>query len=190
MRAVFKNLDPFEEPFAEAIRVRALLYPVEDWNFVEAELPALQHAVRAAGDEGFYVTRLERQVEQPPDEPEDWFFPLDDIAAYPGETSAPFETALVSPSATWGIMFSHEFHAVIGGVDVFVETLYAELNRDPEQEARKMIEHWLEMYGRRTSSWIPSLMHHIYGSRAAPLVRVFDDWPAKQGRLRGGDGER
>ena len=117
---------------------------------------------------------------------EAWWFSLSDLA--PAKGPSPFgpslETAVVSPTGRWGILISHEGHAVVGGSTAFVETLVERLSESSDQGGesipvrdqvgvflREVRDGW-----RDPMAWLPAHLSHVYGKEradaSAPRVRL------------------
>lgn len=205
-RQVFASTDPFDAPFTDAMTERAILF--SSFRLDAGEAVALADAAREAGDRGVYVTMTERPVDRPfvrsdpergvPDdgEPQDWFVPFTDLAAYVSSQSASglpvmAENALLSPSGTWGAIFSHEWHVVVGGVAPFVERL---LDRWPDRDlaptgdpprpysSRESVLAWLrylswerKQLALEPPEWLPRILRHVYGdTEATRMLRLSD----------------
>ncbi|HEY8644680.1 MAG TPA: hypothetical protein VIL77_02240 [Gaiellaceae bacterium] len=116
---------------------------------------------------------------------EAWWLSVDDLA--PAKEASTFgptgETAFISPSAQWGILVSHEDHAVVGGPAAFVETLaerfppFTEGDGSQSVPARDQVTMFLREVSDRWQdpmSWLPQHLAHIYGNnRAGALLREF-----------------
>jgi hypothetical protein len=121
-----------------------------------------------------------------------WYFSLDDLqpwkdGRYPGNT---LETALISSTGRWGVLISHEDHAVVGGAQTFVETLAAEFPSLPGFDRQNDEGEWVEgellppseqvlsflegatIYSPDPMHWLPTHLAHIYGpDKANDLLR-------------------
>lgn len=116
---------------------------------------------------------------------EAWWFSLGDLA--PAKGPSPFgpslETAIVSPTGRWGILISHESHAVVGGAPAFVETLVERFAGSSDRggesiPARDQVRVFLREVRdgwHDPMAWLPSHLTHVYGKeRAEALLREFD----------------
>jgi hypothetical protein len=114
-----------------------------------------------------------------------WWFSVDDLA--PAKEASTFgpngETAFISPSAQWGILVSHEDHAIVGGPPAFVETLterfppFTERDGSQSVSARDQVSVFLQEVRdgwQDPMKWLPQHLTHIYGNeRAGALLREF-----------------
>ncbi len=172
--AVFRSDDPFDEPFTPSIRHRAILYPVT-YELEPSELQAIATAARTVGDDAFYFSVLERPAESEQDRPYHWFIPLEDRNTY-HSLGYPFvlENAIYSPKGLWGMMVSQEQHALVGGCDIFLNTLYAHLPVSEDEQVREFLITWKDNRDRLGSKtdWLPRFMTHVYGPEKAQQLLV------------------
>lgn len=116
---VFAELDAFGAPFADAVAERALLFPVPI-ELEPGQIAALRAAARALGEETIFMEVLRIS----PQEERFWELSTDDGAPY--DVDNPFiDTALFSSAGTWGMIVSHEDHAVLGGPPELMRILAA-----------------------------------------------------------------
>ena len=162
VRRVFSNLDPFDSPFHDAVSVRSLLYePVTE---ISAEhLEALQRAAVATGDERVLVLLTEDEVGL--GEPSIWETSIDPelyLQLQRNERWLPgLEHAVVAADANWGILISHESHAVVGGSAAFMDALAGQLDLAAELgELADAIADDLRD-PRVDGSWLPALARHV-----------------------------
>ena len=78
------------------------------------------------------------------------------------------ENAIYSTSGTWGLLFSHERHAVLGGPTQFVRAI-TEMLPNPVGQVEKFLATWKQHHVRFGSNldWFPCLLEHVYGADAA-----------------------
>jgi len=115
-KRIFAELDPFGAPFTDGIRERALLFPVS-LELEPGQVGALGEAAHAVGDETIFLEVLYSDSEF-------WEFSVDVEGLY-DVVDVFVETAMFSPSGTWGMIISPEDHAVLGGPPEFVRTIAA-----------------------------------------------------------------
>ena len=162
---VFQSEDPYGEPLSPAMTHRVILCPYQ-YELEPNELRALAAAIRAVGDSGFYYSVTERPSD--PRVPDlrsgywHWYVPLEDLEAYHDRVrTPPFENALYSPTGQWGIIFSDEQHAVVGGNRVFIDTLLAGLSTSWEEQAREFVDicrYWRDHYHTPVLEWLQTLL--------------------------------
>lgn len=171
-------VDPWTSPFTPNIPCRMILYPVpfelEDDQFV-----AISKAAEEIGDREMFITATELEG------PDIWAVTTSDMKAYTEAVSAspPVETAYVGSSGLWGLIVSHEDHAVVGGPRRFIEKLADDFApstslTDATTPAAAQVDDFLAaVRGWRASSegtpdWLPELLRHVYGdARSEELLR-------------------
>lgn len=168
---IFISNDPFyPQPFAADVPARRILnglhYAVEP-----PLLDAVITAAQSIGDRGFYFTSLWRGS---PDLLYDWYIPFTEISAYKGPNSPIEQTILskqviFSPQGKWGIMTTHERHALLGSSQMFMDEL-CKLVPDLDNQVNAFLEDWqyhkAQNYGAITD-WIPGQLTQTYGSETA-----------------------
>jgi len=75
------------------------------------------------------------------------------------------ENAIYSPRGIWGVLISHEDHAIVGAKEQrFIDVLKTHF---PEFSAARdeFLAYWSDVKARREAdvSWLPSLLQHVYG---------------------------
>ncbi len=165
LRRIFEREDPWDQPFARSVEIRRLLYPVscvpEPWL-----LDAIAYAAKETGDLGFYWSVIERPASEAQDRPYHWYIPFAEMTIYES-FSDPFvlENVLYSPRGQWGIMTSHEDHALLGGTLVFFQAMRKVAPEfDNMNQVRDFLSDWKEHRARYGSdiSWIPGLLTNVY----------------------------
>lgn len=117
---IFAELDAFGSPFADGVVERALLFPVPI-ELEPGQIAALRAAARAVGDETIFMEEIESSRH------EERFWELSTDEGAPYVVADPWlDTALFSPAGTWGVLVSHEDHAVLGGPPEFMRMVAAE----------------------------------------------------------------
>jgi len=161
-RSVFRNVDPFNAPFSDTVESKALLYPVA-YVLDRAEFVAVFQAASAVGDAAICASVVEGRVPVPRGPHwrlEHWEYDeyreLQDLGV--------LENALYSPTGKWGLLVSHEQHALVGGSAVFVSAL-AKTFPDFEGSIDRFLAFWRENEVRHNSdtTWIKGLFVHLFG---------------------------
>lgn len=178
-RAVFANADPFDQPLNVQVEGRALLFPVR-YELSAQMMGALASAAVDLGDDGFFLSVLERPAEAQQDRPYHWFIPFDTLDHY-WSLTYPFvlQSALFSPTGRWGLLISNEGHAVVGGPSRFVAELVGAMADSLDAQADAFLREWRDNRIRHAAdvSWVPWLLTNIYGERrAAALIGNERDW--------------
>jgi hypothetical protein len=159
--SIFKTNDPFSEMFCDSVKDRLLICPVQGYHLQENQLRAISHAAYAVGDEKLYIS----EVEGEPDcfsHSGHWecTFPLklneyEQLPVY-------LENALYSPNGKWGLLISHEEHAVIGGTELFINTFKKEFTdwEDGLDNFKELWEYNQKHYNSNID-WLPKFLSHI-----------------------------
>lgn len=125
---VFKNTDAFGKMFQENINSKILLYPTEGFYLTRKQFNALINTSKILGEESFYLAIVEGGFEENSmNESMIYNFSPREISldtSYENylENRIVLENALFSKNGTWGVIISHEDHAVLGGSNEFIET--------------------------------------------------------------------
>ena len=176
LQRVFAREDPWHRPFADSVEVRRLLYPVS-FTLTELDYPlvdALESVAMEFGETGFYLSVVGRPaVESEHSLQTDWhwYIPLvamGDRAALGAALS--LEHVMYSPSGRWGLMISHEDHALLGGEAVFFAAMREAMpGFDNIGQVQRFLSDWRyykTRYGADVS-WVPDLLSHVYGAELA-----------------------
>lgn len=171
--AVFRTADPFGLPFQDEVEARDLLYPV-GFRLDEDEFRAVAEAAGKLGEGRAFLSEVEGSSGSRWAARNHWEIDLG-VYPYPQLASEGFidimESAIYSTAGTWGLLISHEQHAVAGGSPLFVSSLREQLARD---HLGDFLSFWRENLERFQSdlSWLAPLLEHLYGSgEAVRLLR-------------------
>ena len=164
-QSVFVNEDPYRAPFQPTMQPRLLLYWFR-YGLLENEawLVPVTEAIRALGEDGFYLTELG----QPGPEPHHWYVPIDEAGLYI-KTIYPRENAIYSTRGHWGIICSEEDHAIVAGPQGFIDIIYRSVP-DWDYRLNLFLENWKGYYeqnNRIKIDWLPTLLSHVYGTEKA-----------------------
>ncbi len=171
---IFRSADPFDEPFMEGITDRAIFYPT-GYGLDANRLAAVATAARAvespmaffSGLEGYDGTNFEQYDHHRILLVSDMSFPalMKELtnAGWPSLV----ESALYAVDGSWGVLTSHEQHAVIGGPSAFLRELseHVDLNGD----GVAFVSRWKYVHddGHVAVEWVPNLLVHIFGEQLA-----------------------
>jgi hypothetical protein len=100
-----------------------------------------------------------------------FYIPFSEINLYSSYESSPddlkyitsSENILLSPKGEWGIITSHEHHALLGGNQEFIDRIISSVP-EIQNQVYEFLEYW--KYYKKNGTyvdWIPSLLEHIYG---------------------------
>lgn len=162
--ALFKSNDPFVEVFTNTLPSRIILCPTEGYFLTEAQYLTLIRTMKGLGESSFFVSEIEGE----PDfytSSSHWQVSVE--ASYDEYCQLPLylENAIYSMSGNWGIIISHEEHALFGG-NVDAARLYKNNLANWEQGVSQFTQKWeynRKHYGSEVD-WIPRLISHIEGN--------------------------
>ncbi|MDC0831970.1 hypothetical protein CKA32_001751 [Geitlerinema sp. FC II] len=107
-----------------------------------------------------------------------FYIPFSEIDVYSSFEKSPkdlrditfSENILLSPTGKWGIILSHEHHALIGGSEEFIDRIVT-LVPTVKDQVYEFFKHW-KYYGNMGTdiSWIPLLIEHIYGKNKSKCI--------------------
>jgi hypothetical protein len=183
LRQVFAKDDYYDLPFAESTPARTIVFGYK--YVVEPPMTdAVAIAAKKVGDEGCYLSLVERSTEGP----NDWYIPLAELTKiFPEGGGAPnpdgfgtdyafvLHNVLYSPQGKWGIMLSRFYNGFLGGTQDFVD----EIRRNMpgfDKQVRAWIQHsYLEQIyieGNRSFDEDATLrvLTHVYGTDVARQI--------------------
>lgn len=168
---VFLSTDPFGEMFQESIKSRLILCPIDGYYLEENQFSALQKVAKALDDDKFYVSEVEageRSFEsiQESDKYLTRHWECDIPLSFKQYLDIPIilENAIFSVKGNWGILISHEEHAVIGGSIYFIK-LFKEFYPAWGLGSKNFLEKWEENQKNYNSNneWVENFIKHING---------------------------
>jgi hypothetical protein len=169
--SVFSSSNPFEAPFAAPVESRALLFPMH-YTMEKPLARAIRKAAMQLNEGSFYLSVLERPAADEQDRAYHWHLGFNELDRYES-LAYPFvlENAVYSDRGTWGIMFSHEHHALLGGPAHFVQEVTKKLSAS-EKQMQNFVEAWKHNHERFGSNldWLRPLLQHICGDEHADEV--------------------
>ena len=164
-------------PFSPHIINRVILYPCETYLY-NSLINGLVSAASNLGDTGCYLKRSWHDEKNP----NYFYIPLSElIEAYEGTLSLDSlnkveldldfwsDYAIYSSSGSWGLMLSHERHALLGGSANFIDEV-REFVPNLDEQAKLFLQK-LQSINRHdpnaTLEWVPRLFTHVYGQETA-----------------------
>lgn len=156
--SIFKDKDPFGEMFQQSVKERIILCPIEGYFLDNPQFNSLMEAV---DDEKIIISQIEGEPDCFLQEGHrECFLPL----TYEEYTKLPIyvENAIYSPHGAWGILISHEEHAVLGGTEEFLNR-FKNLYPDWIHGLTHFNEKWEYNRTRYNSNtdWLPKFLAHI-----------------------------
>lgn len=169
---IFKNADPFGRMFNNFINQKIVLCRTDGYYLSREQFDALMNAVKSLGESSFYLAITED------DFPSTNFDHQNDYKLGPWELSSKIsyeeyiniplvlENALFSTNGTWGVIISHEDHAVIGGLDNFIELFKTEY-ADWKQGLKNFVEmcEYNKKNYKSDLAWLPNFLNYISPSK-------------------------
>lgn len=149
---MFLTKDPFELPFQPTIAHYMIFYPTYGYHLTKEQYSAVVEAAKAIGDTGFYISVVEYDGDFF-EKGEHWlcpFSPHEDYLKLP----LVLENAIYSRSGKWGLIISHEDHAIIGGSDAFVRELRSNYN-NWETDILELRVYWKD---NKNSDWLEKVL--------------------------------
>ena len=148
--AVFAGRDPFVDSLQQDLKRCGLFFPTDGYHLTDEQFRSVMSAARAVGDSQFVVSEVEyagdffRRGRH-------WLCPVDEFASYV-ELPLVLENAVYSPAGKWGLLVSHEQHAIVGGVGSFCRAAKYE---GWERDRAALLSAWARSEAR---GWIEPLM--------------------------------
>lgn len=166
--SLFQSNDPFGEVFRDSMPVRLILCPTNGYYLNQHQFNAMIRTAKAINESHIFLSEIEgiNSFSEQPNE-----------NGYVGshfEVSVPcnyedyintmlaVENALYSPTGQWGIIISHEEHAVIGGERSFMEK-FKQYYPDWSNGLSKFRQMW-ECNAKKfnsDTSWIDTFLNHV-----------------------------
>ena len=143
---LFKSNDPFAWPFQEKIRDYLLFYPTDGFALTKKQYNATLTAANKIGDHKFYFSVVECEIgfhgnQEFWGEDIPWLCENPDFKEYLSISNIPLECGLFSWNGKWGILISHEDHALIGGKREFIDILKKEYP-DWRKDRKELFHYW------------------------------------------------
>lgn len=118
---IFRSPDPFGIPFRESLTNYLIFYPTEGYYLTESQYSAIIGTARQFGNKGFWVSESEWDRGDF-STGEHWWC---EFPAYNNYIRLPLalESAMYARYPSWGLIISHEDHAIVGGTRQFIKNL-------------------------------------------------------------------
>lgn len=164
---IFISNDPFNKMFVSSISSKILLFPTNGYQLSEKQFEAFISTIEMFGEQSFYLAEIEGD---PFDQHKTCSNYLNEYLEINIDTSYDeyekknimLENALYSPNGTWGIIISHESHAVFGGCKDMIATFkrfYPNWMND-QKKFLEYFEYWAKLSGSDLK-WIKPFMEYI-----------------------------
>lgn len=154
---VFCSNDPFGWPFQPRFALGRLFYPTDGYHLTEQQFLALGEALDQTGETGFFVSVVESEGLSFLDR--SWGHWVCESPSYEEYLQLPLtlENAIYSTEGRWGVLISHEMHAVIAGSTEFMAALTGQY-REWASDLRLLQENWS---GNRNADWLELVMGRV-----------------------------
>lgn len=136
---VFEHKDPFSSEGVTSLPIRVVLFPTDGYHLTETQFNAMKSAAKAIDETYFYVCETEVEYLE---KANTWLCDSPTYAEY-SSVFVGIENAVFSADSHWGLIISHELHALLVCNDVFWENFrraYPTLNKD----YLEFVEYWEE----------------------------------------------
>jgi hypothetical protein len=153
---VFLANDPFAWSFAPSIAQGRVFYPTDGCHLTEAQFRAVVSAARGCGPGSCYLSVIESAVDFLARPSGHWRC---DSPTY-NEYSAlclTLENAIYATDGSWGLVISHEEHAVVGGPPLFLARVDAQYGA-AEHDVQRLRATWR---GHPDASWVESIVRRV-----------------------------
>ena len=165
---VFKSRDPFSPAGRNEFPVRVVLYETDMYGLEEKQFAALMGAIHECGEREFFISMVETEADP---------FRLDtwnkgEHAHWVCEEPVTFEeyvklnlfieNAIYSSSGAWGVLLSHELHALLVCQQSFWEA-FAKRYPNWKQDLEQFVELWRYHEKERgiDVSWLGPLIAYL-----------------------------
>ena len=164
---IFKNNDPFGRMFNNCINQKILLCQTDGYYLKKEQFEALMKTIKKLEESSFYISVTENNftdIFEAGTEyiPEHWKLSSQISYEEYKENLIILENALYSINGVWGVIVSHEDHAVLGGSDDFIE-LFKKSYKNWNQDIKNFNTMW--EYNKKQfnsdTKWIPDFLEYI-----------------------------
>ena len=160
---IFKTLDPFAPAAQPDVPIRRVLYPTFNYHLDANQYKAMIRALLDCGEQEFFISIVEHELKynDPFTAGEHW---ICESSSYTEYTDLPLvlENALYSTNGLWGILVSHESHALLACHPSFWG-VFQKHYPDWEQDQRRFVEYWQcnqKVYGSDIS-WLQDFLDSL-----------------------------
>ena len=153
---VFRNMNPFGWPFSSSINSGRVIFPTDGYFLAQEQFDALAKSAQKINESSCYLVMTEGLDEMSVNMSQEiYLIDFNDYLGYAG-IDLPLENSLFSMTGAWGVMVSHEMHAVIGGDYDFISH-YNEVDRLKYEQWEEFKEQWK---GEEHGGWLKEVIAH------------------------------
>lgn len=149
--SVFTSDDPFGWPFRSNIHEPLVFHPTDGYHLSVEQYAAVLRAAKTIGDSEFIVSITEGEGDVI-ERGEHWACKCPAYSDYLGLPLV-LENSVYSPTSRWGLMVSHEQHAVVGGSVTFIK-IVRNVYPSWRDDLRELKETWK---ANPNSGWLDDL---------------------------------
>ncbi|SFC82962.1 hypothetical protein SAMN04488168_11058 [Bacillus sp. 491mf] len=165
---IFMSTNPFQYVFTKNIKEVIILFPTDGYYLTEKQFIALQETMVTFKENEFYISEVEgtdifKNVEKTNSyQSRHWI--IDDVTSLHDydEVQLFLENAIYSTQGKWGLIVSHEEHALLGGTSEFIRRF--KMNYPEWEECtNNLLKQWKDnerLYGA-SSIWVDNLIKSI-----------------------------
>ena len=156
-KEIFFNNDPFGKIFNDHIKKKVLLFPTEGYYLSKKQYKKVMKTLEVFSEQKIYISEIEGG-DASFEKKGDYIFKhyiIESTTLYEDYLKLPMflENVMYSPSKAWGIMISHENHAVLGGSDELIKKFLEKYNCS--EDKKEFLEYWkcMEKIYKSDLSW-------------------------------------
>ena len=109
---IFRSTNPFLDAGQVAFPIKAVIYPTYGYYLTKYQFDALKYANESIGSTEFYISQVEYKPSDPFIRGEHWKCINPSFEEY-YDISIGMENAIYSTNGSWGLLISHEDHALL-----------------------------------------------------------------------------
>lgn len=165
---VFKGTDPFTDCLKDTVEKKLIVFPTDGYYLTSEQFFALVNTAMKLGDSEIFISEVESRPDPfvlPPGrdyQHKHWVAQIPLKFSQYTEMPIILENAIYSPKGKWGIIVSHEEHAILGGPNEFIREFKAYYGtwKDDLGEFLEFWE-WNKNNFGSNLDWLPELMKHL-----------------------------
>jgi hypothetical protein len=143
-KEIFLNNDPFGKVFNDFIEKKVLLFPTEGFYLSKKQYEILLNTLKIFLEQEIYISEIEIG-DASFESSEGYSFNHNIIkvdTSYEDYLKLPIflENIMYSSSKTWGVIISHENHAVLGGSEELISKFSERYNCN--EDKKKFLKYW------------------------------------------------
>ena len=156
----FDSTDAFGWPFSTAVNFGRVLFPTDGCQLSREQFDALARVAAKRGETTCYLAVVEGHVRLEANADQRIFMiSLADYESY-ASLYLTLENAIYSTSGDWGILLSHEMHAVLGGDAVLVSE-FNQLDTSAAEQWKAFQGQWC---AEKHKEWVAQIASHVLNS--------------------------